>query len=340
MKLSAILIIFSWFIFSVSAQIAPESPTSRKTKLFSVKADQNNLTASGVSAGAFMANQLHIAYSKRFSGVGIIAGGQYYCAEGEVDKATKHCMKGTSFVNHQTAIQHAKSEFQNNRIDSLKNLRNDKVFLFSGKNDIVVSIQTMKELEKFYKYFLSSANIKTEFSHIAGHGFPTLHYGNDCTSQSYFNTPWILNCNYDAAGIILSFLYEGLHAPAEPKSENLIAFDQNEFITNNSSMGTTGHVYIPSACRTNKCKIHIALHGCDQDPMSVGDKFVNYAGYNRYAEANNIIILYPAAQKNYWGDPQNPIGCFDWWGYTGPNYHVKDSVQMKAIMGMVDRLAE
>jgi hypothetical protein len=35
----------------------------------------------------------------------------------------------------------------------------------------------------------------------------------------------------------------------------------------------------------------------------------------------------------------NPRGCWDWWGYTGRNYHTKEAPQMRAVMAMIDRLA-
>ncbi len=49
-------------------------------------------------------------------------------------------------------------------------------------------------------------------------------------------------------------------------------------------------------------------------------------------------MLYPQVNKS--ADPYNPNGCWDWWGYTGKNYAYKSSSQMKAIMAMVNRLAQ
>lgn len=42
-------------------------------------------SVSGVSSGAYMAVQLHVAYSETFMGVGSIAGGPYFCAENMTD---------------------------------------------------------------------------------------------------------------------------------------------------------------------------------------------------------------------------------------------------------------
>jgi len=42
------------------------------------------------------------------------------------------------------------------------------------------------------------------------------------------------------------------------------------------------------------------------------DKFARYTGYNEVAELNNIIIIYPQVIALI----DNPMGCWDWWGYT------------------------
>jgi hypothetical protein len=47
----------------------------------------------------------------------------------------------------------------------------------------------------------------------------------------------------------------------------------------------------------------------------IGLTFIQNAGYNELAEANNIILLYPQIVKSL-VLPTNPMGCWDWWGYT------------------------
>ena len=50
----------------------------------------------------------------------------------------------------------------------------------------------------------------------------------------------------------------------------------------------------------------------------IGDKYVQYAGYNEIGELNNIIIVYPQAVAS--SILLNLNGCWDWWGYTGTYY--------------------
>jgi len=49
---------------------------------------------------------------------------------------------------------------------------------------------------------------------------------------------------------------------------------------------------------------------------AIGDVFARNAGYNEVGQLNNIIILYPQAIAV----ATNPLGCWDWWGYTVNSY--------------------
>ena len=66
----------------------------------------------------------------------------------------------------------------------------------------------------------------------------------------------------------------------------------------------------------------------------VNDDFVRDAGYNRWAAANRIVVLYPQATQS----ALNPNRCWDFWGYTGLDYRARSGPQMRAVKGMVDRL--
>src|SRR5258706_15483841 len=55
-------------------------------------AERSGITASGVSSGGSMAVQLQGAHSASVAGVGVLAGGPYYCAQGSLVPALYHCM--------------------------------------------------------------------------------------------------------------------------------------------------------------------------------------------------------------------------------------------------------
>ena len=104
---------------------------------------------------------------------------------------------------------------------------------------------------------------------------------------------------------------------------------------------------IPKACKGGKpSKLHVAFHGClqggenEKRPGHSGNLFSKYAGYNEWAKANDVIVLYP--QVRVWNSgPINPQGCWDWWGqdYTHEGYHTKRGRQIKAVAQMINILA-
>jgi hypothetical protein len=55
------------------------------------------------------------------------------------------------------------------------------------------------------------------------------------------------------------------------------------------------------------------------------------------AELNHIIILFPQIVPTFL-NPQNPEGCWDWWGYGSPDYANKLGIQMAGVKKMVDTL--
>jgi hypothetical protein len=74
---------------------------------------------------------------------------------------------------------------------------------------------------------------------------PTDSYGNSCLT---LGTPYINNCNYDAAGELLNWIYGPLNARnSGALSGRFIAFDQSEFIALPSwhGMADFGYLYVP-----------------------------------------------------------------------------------------------
>jgi len=103
-------------------------------------------------------------------------------------------------------------------------------------------------------------------------------------------------------------------------------------------MADEGYAYVPRACDSQPCRVHVAFHGCRQNAQAVGERFVRDAGYNRWADSNRLIVLYPQTIARWWW-VYNPRGCWDWWGYTGAGYATKEAPQMRAVLGMIERLA-
>ncbi|MEO8628440.1 MAG: caspase family protein, partial [Betaproteobacteria bacterium] len=301
----------------------------------------NRTTVSGFSAGAFMAVQFHVAHSSIVQGAGVIAGGPYYCAMGKASSATQNCQQPTPKqpLPAIAALDGIASKLAGYSIDRLANLRNSRVWLFSGTRDAIVSPEVVNATRQFYALYMPASAIASVTGIPAGHGMPTADYGSSCGSTQ---SPFIQDCKFDAAGALLQHLYGKLAPPKPAAPASLIGFDQHEFTGTDQQTGLAdrGYAYVPKACRKGGCAVHIAFHGCGQDAASIGLAFVTNAGYNRWAEANNIVVLYPQVQSKRASSGGAEQACWDWWGYTGPEYHTQRGPQIKAVRAMLDTLAQ
>jgi len=319
-----------FLLLSISSAVAAE-------RLPGYGADVSGFTVSGVSSGGYMAVQMHVAHSSRVTGVGALAAGPYYCAQGSLWTAFNHCMSPgawTPVPRLEILKSHAERFARDKLIDPTGNLAQARVWLFSGTRDRTVEPEVVEALARFYGSFnTKSAFVKDK---PAGHAMVTKSAGSACGATE---PPFINDCDYDAAGELLRHLLGSLSPPAAKGLGRLLAFDQGEFGAARSiSMADTGYVYVPRACDTQPCKVHVAFHGCRQGIEQVGERFVRNAGYNRWADANRLIVLYPQAIARYAWWVWNPRGCWDWWGYTGARYATKEGAQIRAVLGMVERL--
>jgi poly(3-hydroxybutyrate) depolymerase len=325
-------------LFILTCLSATQGSTAVRSaeRLPSLHLDPAGTTVSGLSSGAFMAVQLHIAYSKRIIGVGVVAGGPYYCAEGLLSAALFHCMKTTGGAPKAGALlARARELARDGRIDPLEDLSDDRVYLFSGTQDSIVARPVMDAARDFYRQAgVAGQNIKYVNNVPAGHAFIVEHASNSCGTTG---SPFINDCDYDQAGAILRHLYGSLAPPGVMDERRLLEFDQAEFVASPEAhgMASRGFVYIPAACAAGEtCRLHIAFAGCDQTPAQIGNLYARTTGYNRWAETNRLVVLYPQTAASI----GNPNGCWDWWGYDDPEYFTKRGRQMIAIARMATRL--
>jgi len=309
-----------------------------------LQADAEPLTVSGLSSGGYMAVQLAVAHSKRFRGVGVFAGGPYYCVGLNPMRAETVCMKGAPLAAD--SVREARRLAAIGLIDAPDNLKAMRAWLLAGSADATVVAPVVEAARDFFAEF-NPAGVQYRLDTGLGHGLPTAGHGVACSATA---PPFLNNCGQPAAAQMLAGLMPGLASRSGPAG-TLERFDQGEFIPfwrrlwGLASLDSRGYVYIPPQCRQQvRCRVHVALHGCRQGVAVVGDEFVRKAGYNEWADQHDMIVLYPQAKPSEpstmaWWLPFNPRGCWDWWGYTGTDYAVKSGVQITAIIAMVDRLA-
>lgn len=307
-------------------------------------ADPHQVTMSGFSSGAFFTAQFHVAYSSTLAGAGIIAGGPFACAEGHPEWAKFRCMltvEGAPDPRHLLDVAHQAEAA--GQIDDVSNLAHARVYIFASGKDPVVTFPVVQSIAAFYRLAgTPEANITVGTNGLNGHAFMTQGYGNPCGITAL---PFIGKCGVDQAGQVLEALYGPLSAPAPSAvaddaaaTGRLIAFNQAEFLASprDHSLDDRGYLYVPKACDAaeSKCRLHVAMHGCLQGRESIGDQYYTRTGYNRWADANGILILYPQAVKTL----RNLGGCWDWFGYDGPDYYTKKGTQMAAVKAMIDRI--
>lgn len=311
------------------------------TVLPTLNVDPNRISISGLSAGAFMAHQMHVAFSDIFCGAGLIAGGAYQVSQGSLLGAMAYGMQGKFGHSPETLGQGARRLAARGRIAPISNLERSRVWVFHGALDTTVSGRVSDALVGFYKSFLKADALEYVNDIEVVHAMPTDLFG--ALPRSPSQSPYIANANYDAAGALL----QHIHGQLAPRATGPLAgewqlFDQNSFVPDASShsMDDYGFAYIPSdAKRGEPCGIHVALHGCGQSRSAIGDVFVLNAGYNEWAEANNFVVLYPQAHALVNFRVFNPRGSFDWWGLDDNDYALRSGRQMKAIANMVQTVA-
>ena len=313
-------------------------------------ADLPQTSVSGLSSGAFMAGQLEIAHAENIVGAGIVAGGPFACAETAAARlfpfwatgvaqnaiqATQGCMETTiGEPDPEKLIARARELAEDGEIDPLSALAAHNVYLYSGDKDSTVSRPVVEAAKKFYERAgVPEANISF-VTGDGGHAFITEEGGAACGLSK---TPFVSDCDYDQARAILGWIYGPLTPAAGEPTGDFVVFEQAEFTKSGETLADEGVVYIPPSCReTPGCRVHVALHGCQQSRTEVGETFIEETGYAELADTNRLIILFPQIAAS----TVNPQGCWDWWGYTGLDYLVKDAPQISALWTRVERLAE
>jgi len=338
--------------------------------------DTSRISLSGLSSGGFLAVQFQVAHADIVQGVGIIAGGPYYCAQGQLRRALKDCMcadpeqcQGDALkADIPAAIAYLGTTAAAGQVADPAQLARHRVVLLSGSADTVVPPAVAdRQLAEFYRAAGVPAEnlLRPALPPATAHQLPTLDAGTDCGKQA---PPYIGRCGFDSAAAILQGIYGELRPPATEKPANWIAFDQRPYDPRRqrgvfgisgvhffpSGLDDSGWLYLPDACRAGEpCRLHIALHGCRQGQNyelknedggtqgRFGTLYAKSTGLARWAESNHIVLLFPQA-KSISPVPYfyaaNPLGCWDWWGYSGAGYATRSGVQIQALKAMVDGL--
>lgn len=350
---------------SMQAIAAPSLPG------YSARSDATSV--SGLSSGGYMAAQFHVAYSADLIGAGMVAAGPYYCAgsgapsgtaasafQPYLSVATTTCMNPCRWAfwpfvswceayylpDGEELADKAQAFAAEGLIDPVSDLVDDRIYLFSGGLDSTVVTGVVDQTKAFYLAAgVSEQAIRYDTNPEAEHAFISDNSDNECDLHA---PPFINDCDgYDQARQILLHIYGSLNDNTSTLTGTMVEFDQSEFVPERqfavSGLADTAFAYVPKACETESCRIHVAFHGCRQSSAEFATNkafFRELAGYNEVVDNNQIIVIYPQIRSGavQTFSPFNPKGCWDFWGYTGSGFYHQDSVQMSAVSAMIERL--
>lgn len=186
-------------------------------------------SVSGLSSGAFFAVQYGVGFSSEVIGTGVVAGGPYYCAQDSLTDALDSCMSLPDGIDVDELVTKTKDFAKEGYIDDTSNIANQNVYLYSGTRDTVVKSGVVKKCEEYYNDL--GATTKYENDVDSEHSMVTNFYGNDCTK---LGEPYINNCNYDLAGVILQYIYNGNLTQGMDNTKvpynNVVSVDQKSFM--------------------------------------------------------------------------------------------------------------
>jgi len=351
--LAAIVLIAAAIFYEQGSDETPDEPG----RLPALGADLSGTTVSGISSGAYMAGQFQMAHAELVTGAAIVAGGPYACSESAYGKMIPG--PGAMFLNAQKAVSgcmrnalqlwgipdpkrlanRTRELSEKGSIGAIEAITTDRVYLFSGRRDDTVKPEIVAAAKAYYlELGVPEDRIAFVDSFEAGHAFVTVDKGLSCSAS---HSPFVEDCDYDMAGALLEHLAGPLKppAPAGQPAGRFVGFEQSRYSEgiDRHGMAEEGVVFVPEACENAPgCRVHVAFHGCQQSRALVGDAFVKDTGYARWAGANRMIVLFPQVKKGTF----NPLGCWDWLGYTGSDYLTREGPQIRVVRAMLEALSQ
>lgn len=300
--------------------------------------DPQRIAVAGFSSGAIMAQQMHFAYSDRLRGAMLLSGPPYQCARGSLDVALSRCMKSdVPALDVEGLSASIVERASSGALAPLAGLDGDRVLALHGTHDALVPESIARASLEVYERLPNAGamSLRWEGDAAFAHVWPTLAQGGDCATTA---SPYIGRCARDLAGEAMRALYdEPLRDAATEAAAAPMAFAQSGPAGEDAFLGETGYLYRPPQCTdTHSCGLLVVFHGCEQQGDEIGDRFARESGFNRWADAYDVVVLYPQTRATYM--PLNPKACWDWWGYSGSDYDTREGVQLRAIAAMAAAL--
>jgi hypothetical protein len=292
-----------------------------------------------------------------------------------------HCKQpaepeGPGWVDVSLLLDGVRAAAASGRVPPLSNLQDARVFLYRGTLDTVYLNGSVNKTRDFFAGLVAdpTSQLAFEASIPSVHCMPTNDpwLPTDTCGKSNLpgRPPAMCNCGYDGAGAALQHFYEGTLTPPAPGAvsdpANVVVFNQTAYWAVEeagaaasfapglvpavfSGLASTGYAYIPPSCMAGSpCRLHLAFHGCGMGAPfpTMNTSFVLHTGFNVWADANDLVILYPQGggykELNDTQDaPSGQIsgGCWDGYGQTGADYAFAAGPQVVTVRNMITALA-
>lgn len=304
----------AWSVFALVAAglVGPIAARAELAELrqrgITLAIDGEDIAVSGISSGAGMAHQIHLAYSDVVRGAGLVAGPPYRCAEyylGSTDYPpamttgemvainlctayyTELTLLKTPYAGGPIAVERLKAltadAAERRKIPPTERLCNGRAMLINGAVDTTVPAHITDATAKLYESLLAGCEGGAG-EHLKVLTVPNMPHTMPVDAAAAAGTcpagpPYIAECDLKGAEAILSYLHPkrdaAKSAEGAAKPENLIAIDQHAAIGATQPkwrMHKTGYVYVPDRCKSGEsCALHVALHGCKQNEDQIGE---------------------------------------------------------------------
>jgi poly(3-hydroxybutyrate) depolymerase len=317
----------------------------------------HDITVSGLSSGGAMAMQMHVAFSGRVIGAGILAGTAYGCALDDsgfgnfllanASRALGRCMKGSNVPVDELAAR-IRRFAHDGRIDPPEGLRNARVWLLSGGRDSTVAAAAIDAVASLYRDLgAKPENVRRAHAETLGHGWPSTtpdsdpHDGLDECGLT--EPPFLNRCAWTATRTMLDHILGRAQPAVSGEAAAIVRFDQRPHGVEDGGLAEFGLLCLPPRI-DSATRLHVAFHGCCQGAQRIGGLFATETGLAAAARDYNLAVLFPQAAESR----VNPRGCWDWWGYTEWTDWGADSrfdfptrcgPQIRAVARMIERLS-
>jgi poly(3-hydroxybutyrate) depolymerase len=298
--------------------------------------DPARVGVAGLSSGAYMATQVHLALNDRVGGAALFAGGPYGCAGGDLSTALSTCMAAEHGPPAVSVLAgRVQDRATSGAIAPLSALSGDRVYVWHGRADATVAPVVGEAAAALYRALDPGLAVTLDLADGAAHLLPTRDAGVACDAGG---APWIGRCGTDGAASAVGALFGAVNvdpaAPAAGRGETFV-FDQRPLFPADVDpvLAESGHGYVPPQCRGARCGLLVVFHGCQQSVADVGRAFIDDGGFNRAADAASLVVLYPQARASW--TPLNPKACWDWWGYTGADYDTRQGAQVRFVANLL-----